>query len=617
MMTLWEKLQAGFDRTPAGQPFMVVDGRAFTYGDLADKVARACTVLRAKGVKPGERIGVLSGDPVALSTLMLAALRSGVGFISLPYKLPNNDRWHAIIAARLAHVFIDEAAYTDKDYGDANPVPPDLPCTRLPKWEKQTRGLLDRMFGKPRHPSGYAAELAAADPDGPPSPVRQDATGLLVFTSGTTSRPKIVELSHANLAAQLKIFDEVFDYDASSRILNILPMHFTDGLLHGPLAALNSGACVYRPSEMRIEEIGDLLHGVYRDRITHFVLAPSLLSIIDRLPLEYDDAFSTEDFRYMRSSADLLPEALWRRVQDRFKAPVVNTYGLSETVCEATFCGPREADFKIGTAGRAVGCEVRVINEAGAVPAPGEPGEVEIRGEIVMKGYLAQPELTEQAMNGDWFRTGDLGVLDPDGFLTITGRKKNLIITGGTNVNPVAVAEALVEDERIAEAAVLGLPDPIAREVVAAAIVPAKNASLTASDVISYCRSRLNPAKTPRVVKFFEALPRTASGKVKLGEVQAAMEADLASNSIRADITLEEQVIELAADVLGRRPDELHLTSDARDTFGWDSLAHMNLILAAEQAFDIELSARDVLSITRLEHLKSAVARHLDARESA
>ena len=181
--------------------------------------------------------------------------------------------------------------------------------------------------------------------------VPADAIGLMLFTSGTTSAPKVVQLSHANLAAQLATFFKVYDYDADSRILNPLPMHFTDGILHGPLIAFMTGAMLYRPQRFNVQELGTLLDSVYRDRITHFNLVPAMLSLMDRLGEAYRDALATPDFRYIRSSGDRLPEALWRSVQERFGVKIINTYGLSETVCEALYCGPSDDTFRIGTIG--------------------------------------------------------------------------------------------------------------------------------------------------------------------------------------------------------------------------------------------------------------------------
>jgi acyl-coenzyme A synthetase/AMP-(fatty) acid ligase len=324
MMALWDVLQAGFDKADAARPFLVVDGKPTRYGGMADRILRQSALFKTKGLKPGDRIGVISADPVAMSALLLAGIRSGVAMVNLNPAQPRTERWRAVIASDLAHVFIDE-----ETADEADALPPDTAHTVITAPKAKSGGLLNRLMGssKPAEPeTGLAAELAATAPDAAPPFIDPEATALMVFTSGTTSQPKIVELSQANLLAQLEIFAEVFDYDPDSRILNILPMHFTDGLLHGPLATLAAGASLYRTADTRFEDIGAILHGVYRDRISHFILVPALLSLIDRMPREFDDAFDTPDFRYIRSSADFLPEDLWARTEERFGVRVCNTY---------------------------------------------------------------------------------------------------------------------------------------------------------------------------------------------------------------------------------------------------------------------------------------------------
>jgi len=590
------------------EPFLVVDGRTTTYGNLLDRIARLYGLFAAKGLKPGDRIGIVTTSVPDMAALLLAGLRSGLAVINLNTELRPEERRHALTVSGVTHAFIDRAAL------DTGPIPSGMAHTVIePPTGRSRGGLIGRLLGSKsaEHPAAndLASEIKATQPAEAPDPVAEEAIGLMLFTSGTTSEPKVVQLSHRNLAAQLETFLKVYDYDSQSNILNVLPLHFTDGIMHGPLVTFLTGATLFRPQTFMVQELDAVLHGIYRDRITHFIVVPAILSIIDRLHTDFDQAFRTSDFRYIRSSGDRLPESLWRSIQSRFGVKVVNTYGLSETVCEALYCGPDEDRFRIGTIGKPVDCEIRIVDDAGEDVAEGETGELLIRGDNIMKGYFGQPELTAQVVTDGWFSTGDFAARDEDGFVKIVGRKKTLIISGGTNVQPQDVTDVLLEHPSVAEAVTFGLPDPVWGEMVASAIVLREGGEdIPVSVLMEHCRERLAPHKVPRVLKTMAALPRNPAGKVLVDQVQAVLDADHSVNVVRGDLSLEEQILQVAGRVFGCDPKDLKMSSEARTTFGWDSLAHMNLMLATEEAFGLKLSPRDILSVSRLAHLKEIVA---------
>ncbi|WP_306049792.1 class I adenylate-forming enzyme family protein [Oceaniradius stylonematis] len=592
----------------ANKPFMVVDGKPLTYGAFTDRVARLIALFGAKGLSRGDRAGIVTDDAAMAAALIVAALRAGVAIVNFNPAMTPPERANALAATDLAHLFIDRLMF------DAGPLPAGLAHTIIEP-DTGAGGLIGKLLmrgAKSAGPSGLAGELAAIEPAPMPTPVPADAIGLMLFTSGTTSAPKVVQLSHANLAAQLSTFFKVYDYDADSRILNPLPMHFTDGILHGPLIAFMTGATLYRPQRFNVQELGTLLDSVYRDRITHFNLVPAMLSLMDRLGEAYRDALATPDFRYIRSSGDRLPEALWRSVQERFGVKIINTYGLSETVCEALYCGPSDDTFRIGTIGKPVDCEIRLVGEDGKPAAPGEAGELMICGTNIMAGYLNRPDLTSDAIDGGgWFRTGDLATIDADGFVTITGRKKALIISGGANIQPQEIVDAMLTHEAVAEAHALGMPDPVWGERVVCAIVPRPGHEAPDQDALTaHARGLLSPNKVPRAFKVIEALPRNPAGKVLVDRLQALFGTDGATEGEAQSGSLEDRVMALAAQVFVCEPADLRLTSEPRSTFGWDSFAHLTLISEVERAFSVTLSARDVLRVTTLGHLVDILEQH-------
>ncbi|WP_306118249.1 MULTISPECIES: AMP-binding protein [unclassified Roseitalea] len=591
------------------RPFMVVDGKPLTYGRFIDRMGRINALLASKDIAQGARVAIVSEDPAMVAALLLACLRAGIAVVNLNPDMTPPERMNALVACDPAHLFIDRAIF------EAGPLPAGLAHAVI-EADTGPSGLIGKLLkrGAPgTGQGGLRAEIEATAPAPFPQAIAPGTIGLMLFTSGTTSAPKIVQLSHANLAAQLSTFGKVYDYDADSRILNPLPMHFTDGILHGPLVAFVTGATLYRPRRFNVHELGALLDGVYRDRITHFNLVPAMLSLMDRLGEEYRSVFATDEFRYIRSSGDRLPEALWRAVQDRYGVRVINTYGLSETVCEAIYCGPSEQTFRIGTIGKPVDCEIRLVDGEGNDVPEGVAGELVIRGGNIMVGYLGRPDLTEAAIDADgWFRTGDLATIDAEGFVTITGRKKALIISGGVNIQPQEIVDALMTHPAVAEAHVFGLPDPVWGERVVAAVVARPGAAQPDEAALTeHLRALVSANKVPRAIRVLEALPRNPAGKV-LVEALRQMFAGAGDGSGAALTgSLEEQIRQIAAHVFTCSPDELRLSSQPRSTFGWDSFAHLTLIGEIERQYGITLSARDVLRVTTLGHLVEIVGEKL------
>lgn len=191
----------------------------------------------------------------------------------------------------------------------------------------------------------------------------------------------------------------------------------------GPVVAFISGATVYRPGRFRIADLPELMITVRRERITHFIVVPTMLSLMMRLDEKYNDSFKASDLRVLRSSADLLDPTLWRAFERRFDVAVTNSYGLTETVCEALYCGPAAETKRIGTIGKPIDCEARVVDDSGNDVPAGEAGELWVRGSNVMKGYFRQPEATAAVLKHGWYHTGDLARVDTDGFFAIVGRK--------------------------------------------------------------------------------------------------------------------------------------------------------------------------------------------------
>lgn len=607
-MNLHDHIDHALGSLEAKRPYLVVDGHVTTYGAMADRIARLYSLFEALGLQQGDRIGIVSRDVPTIAGLMLAGFRFGLAVVNLNPDMPAPEKLTALEATDVHHLFVDG------EFVDLAPLPSSIEHTRIDaQANRKAGGLIGKLLSGSKNGSAgndLHSVLETAQPGSPPATISPETTSLMLLTSGTTSTPKVVELSAASVAAQISTFLKVYDYDRASRILNPLPLHFTDGIMHGPVIAFMTGGTLYRPSSFRFQKLDELLLSIYRDRITHFIAVPALLSLLNRLGAAFENAFDTPDFRYLRSSGDLLPEALWRAVQDRFNIRVINTYGLSETVCEAIYCGPDAERFKIGTIGKPVDCEIRIVDDEGDDVGDGEIGELLIRGSNIMKGYLNQPELTEQAFCDDWFRTGDYAQADRDGFLRITGRKKTLIISGGVNIHPQEITDALLTHEDVVDAITFGIPHPFWGEEVACAIVLHEGRrQASAEHLIEHCRRLLAPHKVPKRVTLVDELPRNPAGKIVLERVRAITDAPSIASPDNPDIKLEDAIIDVAGRVFSCPPDSLRLDSQPGTVPGWDSFAHLTLVSEVESVFDVDLTPADILKIECLGDLANAVTR--------
>jgi long-chain acyl-CoA synthetase len=617
MNSLISLIDAATSSHDSARPFIVVDGMATNYGQFFDRMSRMYSVFKDCHLNAGARVGIVSHSPLDIALVLLAGFRAGFAMISLNPELTQQERESAIRSAKLNHIFADaDLVATIVRSGELG-VTEIGPHKAIPTG----KGLVSRLLAKKQtqEPRDLHALLDRAVPIAPkldPNSISGDDTALMLFTSGTTRQPKVVELSHANIAAQIATFQRLYNYVSASRILNPLPLHFTDGLLHGPIVTFLTGATLFRPGKFEFTRTGTLLDTVRQERMTHFIVVPALLSLIAKLGQEYDATFLGKDFQFIRSSGDWLPEPLWKAVQDRFGVRVANTYGMSETVCEALYCGPADALFKFGTVGKPVDCEVRIVNERGSDQPNGEPGELLIRGENIMKGYLDQPDLTNETILGGWLKTGDLATRDAQGFIKIAGRIKNVIVTGGINVQPQDVMDVVLAHNAVADAHVLGLPDPDFNQVVGCAVV-AKEADVDIAKLIReltrHCRAELAPHKVPRNICVIAELPRSAAGKVLSEQLRKSFEHFSHDFS---EASALESVLKIAASAFRCKADDLNADATPFTVPGWDSLAHVNLISTVETQLNLSFTAADVIQVTSLGDLARIVQTELQKKPS-
>jgi long-chain acyl-CoA synthetase len=329
----------------------------------------------------------------------------------------------------------------------------------------------------------------------------------------------------------------------------------------------------------------------------------------------YHDALRTDWFRFVISTAAYLDPGLWQRFEDTYGAQVVNVYGLTETVCETTYCGPDAATRRIGTIGKPVDAELRVADDQGRTLAPGAEGELLVRGPHVMKGYFRAPEETAKVLRDGWFHTGDLATADADGFYRIVGRKKDVIITGGINVYPEDVNAVLRTVPGIVDAATIALPDERWGEIVVSGLATRPGSRPSEQDIASHFLQHASPEKLPREFHFFDDLPRGPAGKVVKSELARLIAERRATAHHEAHAGgIRERVLQVAAQAFKCRLEDLSESSTARNVDGWTSLAHVEFLMALEQEFSFTMRPEDILRIDSIGDALGMVERHSEVR---
>ena len=365
------------------------------------------------------------------------------------------------------------------------------------------------------HPDAFPDVVASWDPVGEVAAREDEDTAVILYTSGTTGHPKGAELTHGNLARNVEVVcADLMELTTEDVVFGGLPLFHAFGQTCTLNSTVAAGACL---SVLPRFDPGQALQGLVAHRATVFAGVPTMFAAL----LGYPDrsAYDLSALRICVSGGAAMPVEVLRGFEKAFGCPVLEGYGLSETSPVASFNHP-DRERKPGTIGTPVrGVKMRVIDEKGDEVAQGEVGEIVIRGHNVMKGYWQRPEDTAKAIVDGWFRTGDMGRVDEDGYFAIVDRKKDLIIRGGYNVYPREIEEVLYEHPDVAEAAVVGVPHPQLGEEVAAAVALKPGATVTPDEVRDFVKSQVAAYKYPRRVWFVDALPKGPTGKITKREI--------------------------------------------------------------------------------------------------
>ena len=457
------------------------DGSVTTWGELEQRVAALAGGLLANGLEPGDRAAVMLPNTSAFPGAYWGVLRAGGTVVPVNPAYTTVERDHLLSDSGALLLLTDEADHLPPGVTAIDPA-------------------------------------ALAGPPVPPGGVDPEACAVVCYTSGTTGRPKGARLSHANLLVNLDAFSDLplLTVGPDDVLLGVLPFFHVFGLNVVLNAAARHACTVAAVDRFSPKGTASVMaeHGV-----TVAYGAPPVFAAFAALPSEVALPF----LRAAVSGADALPIAVFERFAQRFGIEIVEGYGLTETspVLASNAAVPAPRPGTVGVPLR--GVELRLLDPAGQEVAVGQVGEITARGPNVFSGYHGHPRETAEVLRDGWFATGDLGSVDADGYLTIVGRLKDMIIVSGFNVYPREVEDALTSHPDIVEAAVLGVPDDRTGERVQAVVVLRPGATLSEEDVVDHARGRLTRYKLPRRVQILPALPRLSTGKVSRSALRAGL----------------------------------------------------------------------------------------------
>ncbi|WP_181779931.1 long-chain-fatty-acid--CoA ligase [Pseudonocardia pini] len=475
-----------------GRPAIKLDDYVLDYTALHAAAAAVAGDLRERGVEPGDRVGLVLPNVPAYPVLFYGALLAGAVVVPM----------NPLLKAREVEYYLNDSGmkvvYGWDGSGDVVPT------------AAEAVGITGIVV-----PATGPTELGGT-PVEEPVERADDDTAVILYTSGTTGQPKGAELTHHNMASNAATTVEtLIEIGPEDVIMGCLPLFHVFGLTCGLNAAVRAGATLTLIPRF---DPAKALTVVGRDEVTVFEGVPTMYAAMLHSPDAGEADMSS--LRTCITGGSAMPVEILRSFEKEFGCEVFEGYGLSETSPVASFNQPGH-ERKPGTIGFQVrGCEMRVVDDDGVDVADGEPGEIAIRGENLMKGYWNRPEATAESIPDGWFRTGDIATKDADGYYTIVDRKKDLIIRGGYNVYPREVEETLYEHPAVAEAAVIGIKHADLGEEIGAAVALKPGAEADPEELKSFVRERLAAYKYPRSVWLVESLPKGPTGKILRREVE-------------------------------------------------------------------------------------------------
>ena len=462
--------------------FSEADKREFTYREFEAAVGRTAGMLAAHGIGKGDVVSLLLPNSVEYIVAYFACWQLG-----------------ALAGPVNGHLKQQEIEYVVSNSESKLML---VNSEFLPKVEKID---VPRVVFDDEREAGHGFDGQATDE------ITAEDEAIIIYTSGTTGKPKGCLLTHSNVIANARQISSWLGFSENDRLLTMMPLFHMNAVSVTTMSALYAGGSTVVSPKFSASRFWNIISEY---QITSFGSVATMLSmLLSTYPDGVPEGLKTDQLRFAMCGSAPVPAEVLRRFEETFKCLVVEGYGLSESTCRSTFNPPDERR-RPGSCGLPIGNEMRVVDEDDRDVPDGELGEIVLRGENILKGYFKNEAATETAFRNGWFHTGDIGYRDPEGFYFIVDRKSDMIIRGGENIYPREIDEVLYQHPQIGAAAVIGIPDELYGEEVAAVVVLKPGAEISEQEVIEFCKARLADYKCPKTVRFVEDIPKGPTGKL-------------------------------------------------------------------------------------------------------
>lgn len=427
-------------------------------------------------------------------------------------------------------------------------------------------------------PGLFTLEGEARRRDLRPGPAEPGDVALMLHTSGTTSRPKLVPLTHANLCASARNIEAVLRLNPADRCLNVMPLFHIHGLIGALLSSVVSGGSVHCTPGFNSARMFEWLR---ESQPTWYTAVPTIHQSVLAGAMAQPDAVPQGVLRLIRSSSAALPPQVMQGLERVFQVPVIEAYGMTEASHQMASNLLPPGQRKAGSVGRPAGPEITILDATGNPMPAGATGEVAIRGDSVTRGYEENPTANREAFCNGWFRTGDQGHFDEDGYLFLSGRLKELINRGGEKISPREIDEVLLDHPAVAQAVAFAAPHPRLGEDVAAAIVLRKEATVTEQELRDFALQRLAAFKVPSRILIVKEIPKGPTGKLQRIGLAAQLQEHFQAEYVAPDSPMEELLARIWGEILGIEGISCNANYFA---LGGDSLMAVQLFAAVEKA---------------------------------
>ena len=473
------------------------DGRCFTFAEFDRAVNRAARLLESRGIGKGAAVSLLMPNSAEYVIAYFACWK--LGAIAGPIN-------SLLKAHEIEFVISDSEAKALLVHSDF------LPAIEGIRKELPTLQAVIRFDDEAAATKQFDSESSNPGPaNSSLSDVNLDSEAIIIYTSGTSGKPKGCLLTHGNLIANARQISQWLGFTEEDRLLSVMPLFHMNAVSVTTMAALYAGGSTVVSPKFSASRFWQIVSDF---QVTSFGSVATMLSmLLTTYPDGVPKDLKPDQLRFAMCGSAPVPAEVLKRFEERFNCLVIEGYGLSESTCRSTFNPPDERR-RAGSCGLAIGNEMKVVNEEDREVANGELGEIVLRGENILKGYYKNEEATTNAFRNGWFHTGDIGYRDADGFFYIVDRKSDMIIRGGENIYPREIDEVLYQHPAVASAATIGVPDPLYGEEVAAFIVLKDGLTVPEVELMNYCRDRLADYKCPKTVRFVAEIPKGPTGKL-------------------------------------------------------------------------------------------------------